>query len=152
MKRVCVRITEGLYVEVFWSSGKVSRSSILRSCKGSEFLEVFREYLEGKGDVRLPLQLLDFSGYESRVIKVYRYLKKHVPPGDRITYSQLGELTGEHPRFVAYCMRINRFPVIIPCHRVVSKKGLGGFSYGTDIKKRLLEMEIRRFRSDCRRA
>ena len=36
-------------------------------------------------------------------------------------------------------MRNNPFPVIIPCHRVVKSNGdIGGFAFGTNIKKNLL--------------
>jgi O-6-methylguanine DNA methyltransferase len=35
----------------------------------------------------------------------------------------------------------NPIPIIIPCHRVVAKKGIGGYSAGIDIKTRLLEFE-----------
>ncbi len=39
--------------------------------------------------------------------------------------------------------RENPIPIIIPCHRVVAKKGIGGYSAGIDIKTRLLELEKR---------
>jgi len=35
----------------------------------------------------------------------------------------------------------NLFPILIPCHRVVSATGLGGFAYGTAWKKKLLQFE-----------
>jgi methylated-DNA-[protein]-cysteine S-methyltransferase len=36
----------------------------------------------------------------------------------------------------------NRLPIIIPCHRVVSKEGdLGGFSAGVEMKVLLLKIE-----------
>jgi methylated-DNA-[protein]-cysteine S-methyltransferase len=41
-------------------------------------------------------------------------------------------------------MAANRFPIIVPCHRVVGSAGsLGGFSArdGIQIKRRMLEME-----------
>jgi len=65
-----------------------------------------------------------------------------------VSYGRLAEIVGEHPRFVGYCMRINRFPVVIPCHRVVSSRGVGGFSYGIDLKKRLLAFEGSLFPSE----
>lgn len=36
----------------------------------------------------------------------------------------------------------NPAPVMIPCHRVIATSGLGGFSGGIEIKKRLLEAEL----------
>ena len=106
-----------------------------------KLIERIEPYLSGVGDVELSLEDLDTSGYSEDTLSVYRALKENVTFGRTITYGDLGKIVGKHPRFVAHCMRINRFPVIIPCHRVVSKNGLGGFSYGLDIKRRLLSFE-----------
>jgi methylated-DNA-[protein]-cysteine S-methyltransferase len=41
-------------------------------------------------------------------------------------------------------MARNRFPIIVPCHRVIASDGsLGGYSAprGLEMKKRLLQME-----------
>jgi methylated-DNA-[protein]-cysteine S-methyltransferase len=36
----------------------------------------------------------------------------------------------------------NPLPIIVPCHRVVASGGkLGGFSGGTDLKRKLLHLE-----------
>ncbi len=66
-----------------------------------------------------------------------------VPIGKVVTYSTLARIAGTNPRKVAALMRRNPLPLIIPCHRVVMKNGsLGGYSLGgTEIKKRLLEVE-----------
>jgi len=32
-------------------------------------------------------------------------------------------------------------PIVVPCHRVVSGTGLGGFSGGLEVKQRLLALE-----------
>lgn len=38
-------------------------------------------------------------------------------------------------------MRSNNDLIIVPCHRVVSRRGLGGYSRGIEFKKRLLVLE-----------
>jgi hypothetical protein len=40
-------------------------------------------------------------------------------------------------------MAKNRFPIIIPCHRVVASNSLGGFTArdGVNLKQRMLELE-----------
>ncbi|RZN62362.1 MAG: hypothetical protein DSO07_09285 [Thermoproteota archaeon] len=39
-------------------------------------------------------------------------------------------------------MGMNPFPLIIPCHRVIrSDMSLGGYSYGVDLKRKILERE-----------
>jgi methylated-DNA-[protein]-cysteine S-methyltransferase len=43
---------------------------------------------------------------------------------------------------VGGAMARNRFPIVVPCHRVVASDGsLGGFGGGLGLKKRLLDME-----------
>lgn len=44
-------------------------------------------------------------------------------------------------RAVGGACHVNHIPIIIPCHRVVAKAGLGGFGLGTDLKKILLKIE-----------
>ncbi|MCX6695703.1 MAG: MGMT family protein, partial [Candidatus Altiarchaeota archaeon] len=42
---------------------------------------------------------------------------------------------------VGQALKKNPVPVIIPCHRIVSSNGIGGFSCGLRLKKKLLRME-----------
>lgn len=59
------------------------------------------------------------------------------------TYGGLAQLAG-HPgaaRAVGSVMRGNTLPVILPCHRVVSSEGIGGYSLGLELKKKLLDIE-----------
>ncbi len=72
--------------------------------------------------------------------RIYRELLK-VPFGDRITYGELARRAGSYPRAVGLAMKLNKFPIIIPCHRVVSRTGLGGYSQGEEIKRALLNWE-----------
>ena len=53
-----------------------------------------------------------------------------VPAGATITYSELAEKVGSGPRAVANACGANHVPLVIPCHRIVAKHGLGGFMQG----------------------
>lgn len=65
-----------------------------------------------------------------------------IPIGYTVTYKAIADLLGVHPRRVALALKRNNKPIVIPCHRVVSAKGLGGYTpAGIDFKKRLLELE-----------
>lgn len=55
-----------------------------------------------------------------------------IPPGFTLSYSELAERVGSGPRAVANACGANPVPVIIPCHRVVAKNGLGGFMQGRE--------------------
>lgn len=70
---------------------------------------------------------------------------RQIPPGKTLTYGQLADAVGSPgaARAVGSVMRTNRFPIVVPCHRVVGAKGLGGFSAsrGVKTKRMLLELE-----------
>ena len=67
-----------------------------------------------------------------------------VPRGEIVSYGELAALAGR-PRAAraagAFCAA-NRFAFIVPCHRVVSATGIGGYGdAGVDVKRRLLALE-----------
>ena len=68
-----------------------------------------------------------------------------IPVGQVLTYSELAYEVGSGPRAVANACGANKLPLLIPCHRVVAKKGLGGFMQsvpdGLKIKEWLLAHE-----------
>lgn len=53
-----------------------------------------------------------------------------IPLGQTRTYSELAVPLQSGPRAVANACGANRLPLLIPCHRVVAKNGLGGFMRG----------------------
>ncbi|MGZ0174313.1 MAG: methylated-DNA--[protein]-cysteine S-methyltransferase [Planctomycetales bacterium] len=66
--------------------------------------------------------------------------------GNTLTYGEVAKRSGSSgaARAVGTAMSSNRFPFVIPCHRVVgSGGGLGGFTVpgGVGLKERLLMME-----------
>jgi methylated-DNA-[protein]-cysteine S-methyltransferase len=64
--------------------------------------------------------------------------------GETVTYGELAALAGHpHAQRAAgtFCAR-NRFPILVPCHRVVAADGIGSYgSLGIEYKQRLLELE-----------
>lgn len=68
-----------------------------------------------------------------------------IPLGQTQTYSEIAKIVGSGPRAVANACGANQLPILVPCHRVVAKNGLGGFMQGADgglaIKKWLLKHE-----------
>lgn len=53
-----------------------------------------------------------------------------IPTGQVMTYTDIAKELGSGPRAVANACGANQMPLIIPCHRVVAKKGIGGFMQG----------------------
>jgi len=67
---------------------------------------------------------LDMTGYTEKEISIYRELL-NVESGITISYSDLALRSGiiRGARFAGNCMAGNRFPIIIPCHRVIGANG-----------------------------
>ena len=71
-----------------------------------------------------------------------------IPCGKTRQYGELAQELASSPRAVGQACGANPIPIVIPCHRVVSKAGLGGFAhhrdgYELDIKRWLLKHEQR---------
>lgn len=50
-----------------------------------------------------------------------------IPVGQTMTYGELATQIKSGPRAVGGACAANYYPLIIPCHRVLSKAGVGGF-------------------------
>jgi O-6-methylguanine DNA methyltransferase len=99
--------------------------------------------LLAQGIPSLPLITLNMSTYSEKELKVYLELLK-IQYGETISYGDLAANCGFHgaARFIGNTMAKNKFPIIIPCHRVIKSNGsLGNYTGGVDIKKSLLSFE-----------
>lgn len=77
--------------------------------------------------------------------KVWRALTK-IPLGKTLSYGDLAKKLQSSPRAIGNACRTNPIAIVIPCHRIVAKNGLGGFNGATkghplQIKTWLLEHE-----------
>lgn len=73
-------------------------------------------------------------------------IARGIGPGSTRTYGEIAAELGESgsARAVGQALGRNRFPIVVPCHRVLAAGGrAGGFSApgGTATKLRLLEIE-----------
>jgi methylated-DNA-[protein]-cysteine S-methyltransferase len=88
----------------------------------------------------VELDLDGMSGFQRSLVAALR----DVPRGEVVTYGELAALAGRPGAARAagtFCAR-NRFPVFVPCHRVVAAGGIGGYgSLGEAFKRRLLGLE-----------
>ncbi len=115
---------------------------------------IFRKYADRVLDIidngacnlgAIKLSLRGCTDFQRSVLKATR----KIPRGQTVSYKELAEMSG-HPnavRAVASVMRNNRFPLIIPCHRVIRSDGtIGGFAGQhtgkmVKLKKQLLDLE-----------
>ena len=77
------------------------------------------------------------------------YAARSIPYGEVRSYAWVAERIGKPRayRAVGGAMSRNRFPIIVPCHRVIASDGsLGGFGGGLRLKQRLIDMEKNRVR------
>jgi len=107
--------------------------------------DILESYFE-TGELEWSLDHLDWVGVSDFHRDVLR-LCHGIPAGETWTYGQLAKLAGspQAARAVGGAMARNRWPLIIPCHRVVGSSGkLTGYSGegGTKTKHWLLEHEF----------
>ncbi len=89
---------------------------------------------EGR-DLFLPLR-------EGKAETLLRQALVGVGWGSTISYAECAKRLCLHPRVVGRLLGMNRFPLVIPCHRVICSNGaLGGYSGGRDLKLQLLRFE-----------
>jgi AraC family transcriptional regulator of adaptative response/methylated-DNA-[protein]-cysteine methyltransferase len=69
---------------------------------------------------------------------------RRIPPGETRSYAQLAAAVGKPGavRAAGSANGANNVAVLIPCHRVIRSDGtLGGYAYGLEIKRKLLDKE-----------
>ncbi len=97
-------------------------------------------FLSGRRrDFDLPLTIHGTEFFQS-VMDVL----SSIPYGEVRTYAQVADIVGSPKayRAVGTACASNPIPIIIPCHRVVpSSGGIGNYSGGQTIKRRLLDFE-----------
>lgn len=75
-----------------------------------------------------------------------------IPYGETLTYGALAEQTGSVARAVGQACKTNPYPIIIPCHRVVSAQGPEFYSGGDGPRTKtwLLDFEYNHLPADRR--
>jgi methylated-DNA-[protein]-cysteine S-methyltransferase len=132
----------GCYLLVEWQDGKVARIYFSQemSTEPSRLAEEIAAYLEGSAPC--PRAELGMSGCTDFQKQIY-LLVQAIPRGKTMTYGQVALRAGRPgaARAVGRAMGANPFAILVPCHRVVAKKGLGGYAWGTEMKEKLLRLE-----------
>lgn len=104
------------------------------------WLEALVSYLQGEQPhLDLPVDIRA-TAFQWRVWEELRA----IPYGETRSYSEIASALGQPKarRAVAQACKQNPVPLIIPCHRVVRGDGTqGGYRWGAERKKRLLEQE-----------
>ncbi len=101
----------------------------------------FWEYLAGSqvDPVSVPVRWTRGTDFQLRVWKALRGVLR----GQVVSYGDLAVMAGSPRacRAVGSTMARNYLVLCVPCHRVVARDGLGGFSGGLSVKRHWLHLE-----------
>lgn len=130
---------DGMITQLLWNAqSHGADSAVLR--EGARQLQAYFNHELTEFD--LPLWV-DGSNFQRAVCDAMFA----IPFGETVTYGDLAKITQTPAQAVGNACGANPIPVIIPCHRVLSATGLGGFSgaggglNGIEMKVTLLKHE-----------
>jgi methylated-DNA-[protein]-cysteine S-methyltransferase len=120
-----------------------ARPGIPKSGIVKELEKELQEFAKGKRE-KFSIKFLPLPEGTVFQEKVWK-ITSRIPYGKTLTYKDVAEKIGNPKlaRAVGNAMRANRLPFLIPCHRVVAQKGLGGYAgtSGIATKRKLLLLE-----------
>ena len=127
--------SDGAIVAIRWSDVPAGNGSPLLAEAARQLSAYFDR---GLSRFDLPLAPAG-SPFEARVWVAMQA----IPYGETRCYGDLAHTVGSAPRAVGRACGKNPIPIIIPCHRVLAKGGLGGYSGqgGLATKQHLLALE-----------
>jgi len=139
--KILVETEDGYVVKIEYFTRKNITTRKLDSFSQSAKKQI-EQYFKAPGKkFTLPLKVTgtDFQK------KVWNKLQ-NIPSGKTLTYGELSDQLHSSPRAIGNACRANPIPLVIPCHRVVAKSGIGGFAGETkgrniDCKSWLLKHE-----------
>jgi methylated-DNA-[protein]-cysteine S-methyltransferase len=85
--------------------------------------QLARYFADGHDGFDLPTATTG-TEFQQRVWSLLRA----IPAGETRTYGSIARELGSAPRAVGQACRSNPLPIVVPCHRVVAARGLGGFA------------------------
>jgi methylated-DNA-[protein]-cysteine S-methyltransferase len=127
------------FVHVHWCGTVIHRIRFSREGLPGNVPEPVRQYCAG-----LPVDLTALDAVplhaEGTYRRIYEIVRK-VPYGRTASYGEIAVLAGTGARVVGQAMARNPTPLVIPCHRIVAARGIGGFTPPIEIKETLLALE-----------
>ncbi|WP_432743865.1 MGMT family protein [Methylobacter sp. G7] len=131
--RLALYYQQGVIIKTDWELGDYL------SLTGEHELNSYWQHVDNRINIKL---LKQGSVYRNQVWAALC----QIPFGETLTYSALAKKIGSSARAVGNACRDNPYALFIPCHRVVSVSGMGGYCGQTEgdfmaIKHKLLEFE-----------
>jgi methylated-DNA-[protein]-cysteine S-methyltransferase len=143
-------LADGWGVGEVWLDGKTllwhelpsGTGAVTGASPANELAARLRSHFTGARDTFADVEL-DVDGYTAFQLAVVETLRG-IPWGEVVTYGELAALAGypNAQRAAGSVCAHNRFPLVVPCHRVVAANGIGRYgASGVEFKRRLLELE-----------
>ncbi|WP_425038183.1 methylated-DNA--[protein]-cysteine S-methyltransferase [Primorskyibacter sp. S187A] len=115
-------------VQLAWRAGRQDSSTLLDSA-----VSQLRAYLEGhRTAFDLPLRITGSAAQQKACAAM-----AEIAFGDTKTYGALARQIGVSAQAMGQLCGGNPIPILIPCHRVLSATGLGGFSGGIGVEDKV---------------
>jgi methylated-DNA-[protein]-cysteine S-methyltransferase len=125
--KVGVRTDAGVIREIVYLPESVPSAAPDNTLARRAVNQIERYFERASAAFDLPLAEVG-SAFQQRVWQAI----SDIPPGAVLTYGQIAKRIGSAPRAVGQACGSNYFPLVIPCHRVVSASGIGGFAHHDD--------------------
>lgn len=135
--QLTVEETNDAIVAIRWGNEPAGNGSPLLAEAARQLAAYFAGRL-----TRFDLPLAEAgTAFDRRV----RAAMRAIPYGETRTYGELAHATDSGPRAIGGACGRNPIPIIVPCHRVLARGGLGGYSGGAGLptKQWLLGLESR---------
>jgi methylated-DNA-[protein]-cysteine S-methyltransferase len=149
--RVAVAATDAGLVRIAFRRSAAAFASELRQRLHAEVIESADKLAGAVGQITayfagerrrfdVPIDLRMATPFQRRVLRA----TASVPAGRVVSYGEIAQRIGcpRGSRAVGQALGRNPIPIVIPCHRIVAADGgLGGYTGGLEIKKKLLAIE-----------
>ncbi|BAF69959.1 methylated-DNA--[protein]-cysteine S-methyltransferase [Nitratiruptor sp. SB155-2] len=111
--------------------------------KENELVVKTKEWFEGYFAKNVHPFTLPLIEAKNSFSKIVREVVQDIPFGACLSYQEVAKRSGnaKAAQAVGQIMKRNPYAIVVPCHRVISKQGIGGYNGGIEIKKALLEFE-----------
>ena len=105
----------------------------------AETIQWLDDYFAGKRPCNVPRLNPQGTAFQKRVWTALLT----IPYGETVSYGEIARMVGcKSAQAIGQAVGANPIALIIPCHRVIAAHGkIGGYEYGIEIKKKLLELE-----------
>ncbi|WP_455222840.1 methylated-DNA--[protein]-cysteine S-methyltransferase [Kaarinaea lacus] len=121
--RLAVRVHQEDLLEISFVPDAISLKSPATTAAKEVVEQLNAYFMDPDYQFSMPLS----PGGTSFQKRVWRLLRR-CPKGKVWSYGDLAKRIKSGPRAVANACRRNPIPIIVPCHRIVSATGIGGYS------------------------